>query len=461
MEAGTVQSDSPAEPIDLQTIEFFGGVYRALHSDSPEILAAGPAGTGKTLAWLARCYQVCTQYPGARVLLVRKTRSSLTDSVLVTFERDILGPDHAMFRRSRVARLNRSSYQFANGSEIVLGGMDRPDKVLSSEYDLIYVPEATDLEITDWETLSGRLRSAKVPVQQLVGDCNPTSPSHWLYQRCQAGLTQLVNTTHRDNPAYWDRERGDWTDRGRQYLDRLGRLTGPRRARFLEGLWVQAEGLVFDGWDAGYHLIEPFEIPYSWPLYLSIDFGVANPFVCQFVREDPDGRLFLQREIYHTNRLVEDHAASIKEQLRTLPAPSLVVCDHDLSDRLTLERHAGISTVAADKKDVAGVQEVCERLKPGHDGQPRLAIFRGARCHAEDAELASRGKPTNTADEIPGYVWDTAAKVGERPLKRNDHGCDALRYLCRYLAIWGRGQAPATGTPKQSLLGYDPRKRSY
>lgn len=340
--------------------------------------------------------------------------------------------------------------------------MDRPDKVLSSEYDLIYVPEATDLDVTDWETLSGRLRSAKVPHQQLVGDCNPTSPSHWLYQRCTAGLTKLIPTTHRDNPAYWDRERGEWTPRGLQYLDRLGRLTGARRARFLEGKWVQAEGLVFDGWDVAYHVVGGFPIPPHWPLYLSIDFGVNNPFVCQWWREDTDGRLWLTKEIYHTGRIIEDHARVIAAELaKESRRPRYVVCDHDLGDRLTLERHTGLSTVAADKKDIAGVQEVCERLKPGADGNPRLMVFRNTLCHEPDPSLIAAGKPTCTADEIPGYVWDTSVKRGERPLKRNDHGADALRYMARWLAIHGGGSAPQTGTHATSAIGYDVRNFTY
>lgn len=426
------------------------------------MLSAGPAGTGKTLAWLVRAYIACETYPGARALIVRKTRSSLTDSVLVTFERDVLGPDHPILRRSRVHRLNRASYPFGNGSEIVLGGMDRPDKVLSSDYDLIYVPEATDLELGDWETLSGRIgRTAKVPLQQIGGDCNPTTPTHWLYKRCQAGLTRLIPTTHRDNPAYWDRETGDWTDRGRKYLAQLERMTGPRRARFLRGEWAQAEGLVFDGWDLGYHLIDPFPVPTTWRYYLTIDFGVNNPFCCQWWAEDPDGRLYLIREIYHSNRIVEDHARIIAAELaKDGRRPVYVVCDHDLGDRLTLERHTGLRTVPADKRDNAGVQEVCERLKPGVDGRPRLFVFRNARIHEADPALVGTGKPTCTVEEIPGYIWDTAVKKGERPLAKNNHGCDAARYLCRYLAIRPAGLGPATGDWSQSPLGFDPREIS-
>lgn len=31
--------------------------------------------------------------------------------------------------------------------------------------------------------------------------------------------------------------------------------------------------------------------------------------------------------------------------------------------------------------------------------------------------------------ELGGYVWDEAHGDGERPLKADDHACDALRYL--------------------------------
>jgi PBSX family phage terminase large subunit len=398
---------------------------------------SGPAGTGKTLAWLAHCYKTAAKYPGARVLIVRKSRASLTDSVLVTFERDILGPNHPIFSRSRVARLNRSSYRLANGSEIVLGGMDKPDKVLSSEYDLIYVPEATDLEVTDWETLGGRLRSNAVPYQQIIGDCNPTSPQHWLYQRCQNGLTKLIPTTHRDNPAFWDSGKGDWTERGRIYLERLGRMTGARRARFLDGLWVQSEGLVFEGWDAGYHVIPRFEVPADWPRYLSIDWGYTNPFCCQFWAQDYDGRLYLTDEIYHTRKIVEDHCVEINRVLKTMPKPYLVVCDHDRGDRETFTRHCRLPTVAAIKGDNSGVQDTSERLKVQGDGLARLFCFEDTLTHPPDPNLLSESRPTRTIGEIPGYVWDPSAKKGERPINKNNHGCDAMRYMCRYLSDAG------------------------
>src|SRR5262245_22584773 len=66
----------------------YGGVARGFNSTAEEVLLSGPAGSGKTIASLLRVYWVCRKYPGARCLVVRKTRESLTESVLVTWERD-------------------------------------------------------------------------------------------------------------------------------------------------------------------------------------------------------------------------------------------------------------------------------------------------------------------------------------------------------------------------------------
>jgi hypothetical protein len=45
----------------------------------------------------------------------------------------------------------------------MIGGMDKPTKIMSSEYDFIYVQEAIELTETDWENLTTRLRNGRCP----------------------------------------------------------------------------------------------------------------------------------------------------------------------------------------------------------------------------------------------------------------------------------------------------------
>jgi phage terminase large subunit len=391
------------------------------------VLLSGPAGTGKSLACLLRLYHDATTIPGLRCLIVRKTRASLTESALVTLERDILEPSGVEF--GRASRAMRRSYPLANGSQIVIGGLDSQTKIMSTDFDRVYVQEAIELVEAEWETITTRLGRGG-NFGQLISDTNPDKPSHWLKQRCDLGRTLMLESRHEDNPVLYDATLQDWTPAGTAYLEKLDKLTGPRLQRLRHGRWVQAEGVVYDGWDAAVHLLDRVLIRDSWPRYLAIDFGYTNPFVCQWWAQDPDGRLYLYRETYRTQRLVEDHARSIKYLGRNEPAPRAVICDHDAEDRATLMKHLGLPTTPARKEISPGIQAVASRLRPAGDGKPRLFILRDALVE-RDERLAEAKLPGSTVEEIDGYVWDTGGnrRTGEQPLKLHDHGMDCVRCL--------------------------------
>ncbi len=435
-----------------------GSALDAFYAKDSEVLLSGPAGTGKSRAILEKVFLMAEElYPGMRALLVRKTRASLTETGLFTWENFVLPPHHVCHPNAGGAhRSHRQSYRFPNGSEVVVGGMDKPAKIMSSEYDVIYPQEAIELEEEDWEALTTRLRNGRVPYQQIIGDTNPSYPLHWLKQRCDTGQCRLIETRHEDNPVLYD-GRG-WTPFGVEYLSKLDALTGPRKLRLRHGRWVQAEGVVFEGWDAAVHIIDPFPIPSDWPRYLSLDFGYTNPFVAQWWAKDPDGRLYLYREIYRTRTLVEDNAREMMRRMGCVwnegdkrwewpagsePKPARVVCDHDAEDRATFERHTGLKTTPAPKAVKDGIEEVSERMKVREDGKPRLFIMRGALV-ARDAHLMEAKKPTCTAEEIDGYVW-ADGKTKDVPVKEDDHGCDCMRYLCKHLARSSTVFAPGLG----------------
>lgn len=411
--------------------------------EAPELLLVGAAGTGKTLAILIKLDRLMREYPGARALVVRKVRADLAQTTLVTWERDVLGLENPICKG--VQREHRHSYRYPNGSEVVVGGMDRPGNILSSEYDFIYPAEAVQFDESDWEFFVMRNRNYVIPFQQVVGDTNPAYPTHWLKLRCDAGRCQLLPTFHEDNPAYWDAARGEWTARGRDYvLGKLNALTGVRRARFKDGKWVLAEGAVYDEWNEVIHVVPRFEIPSSWRRIRVIDFGYNNPFVCHWWAVSPDDVMVLYREIYMSRRIVEDHAAQIRA-LSEGERIEATVADHDAEDRATLERH-GVKTIPARKEISVGIAAVKARLRreplpDGRPGKPRLLVFQDALVEldeslafTEDGERT--GKPTCTRDEFPAYVWAKAADgrpVKEVPLDLDNHGMDCARYAVRYI----------------------------
>lgn len=447
--------------------EFRGAAAELQGDRSPELVMSGPAGTGKSLACLWKLHHACARVPNVRALIVRKTRASLTESALVTFERDVLPSGCGLGLGA--GRANRHSYRYPNGSEIVCGGLGDADqirKVMSTEYDLIFVQEGIELNENDWESLSTRLRSNRLPYQQLLADTNPDSPNHWLKRRCNAGKTKLLESRHEDNPSLWDVATGDWTAFGKIYLERLDGLSGSRKQRLRFGKWVQAEGVVYDGWNPAIHVVDPKPISREWPRYWSVDFGFTNPFTCQFWAVDGDGRLHMYREIYMTGRLVEDHARQLLDicgvvggrwDLAREPKPRAIICDHDAEDRATLTRHLGTGTTPARKEVSPGIQAVAARLRKAGDGKPRLVVHRDCLVERDRALDAAR-KPCSLVEEMDGYVWDLdgGRKQGEVPLKKNDHGADSLRYMCFWLDGGGRVEYRQTNTPATTWVDEGP-----
>lgn len=413
-------------PLNQRPYEPFGAA-RALWSDHrDEVLLSGPAGTGKSRACLEKIHAACLRWPGARALIVRKTRESLTETALVTWEEKVLPAQSPIASGSR--RSHRQSYLYPNGSVVVVGGLDRPGKVMSTEYDLIYIQEAIELFEDDWESLTTRLRNGVVPFQQLIADTNPDRPTHWLKLRVDRGATAILESRHEDNPLLWDRDTNDWTEIGRTYIGKLDRLTGARKPRLRHGKWVQAEGVVYDDWDRQIHIVDPFEIPASWRRIRAIDFGYANPFVCLWIAIDDDCRIYVYREIYFTKRTVKVHAKQINE-LSSGETYEFSVSDHDAEDRATLLEN-GIATIAARKEVNPGIEKVQERLKDAGDGRTRLYVFRN--CLIErDPGLSDAKKPCSILEEFDSYSWpktpDGKAHK-ELPEKLNDHAMDALRY---------------------------------
>ncbi len=392
-----------------------GSAETLLYSRDPEVILSGPAGTGKSRACLEKLHICASKYAGMRGIMVRKTRESMTQTVLKTWELKVL-PEG--WQRTIHFHHQDQEYRYPNGSVIVVSGLDKTTKVMSSEYDIAYVQEAIELTENDWETITTRLRNGVMPYQQVIADTNPDAPTHWIKQRANRGQLRMIECRHEDNPTVTP-----------EYLAKLDALTGVRKKRLRHGLWVAAEGQVYEEWDPAIHLIDRFRIPSDWSRYLAVDFGFVNPFVAQWWAIDPDGRAYRYREIYKTHTLVEDHGRQIAD-LSQGEVIRAMFCDHDAEGRATLEKYSGFRATPAKKTISEGIQEVQARLRPAEDGKPRLFLLRDSLVE-RDPWLEERKLPCCTEEEFESYVWDTRnnRKKGEEPIDANNHGMDATRYF--------------------------------
>src|SRR5215831_16528537 len=272
----------------------FGSALGLFQSKAREVLLAGPAGTGKSRACLEKLNLVAMQRP-IRGAMIRKTRKSLTQSAMATFEQKVLPqPSAVRFHEGD------QEYRYPSGARVMVAGLDDPEKIGSTEFDLVYVQEATELEEDDWGMLLRGLRNGVLSYQQIIADCNPSAPTHWLKQRCNRGECTLLESKHRDNPALIDPVTGQYASQlAEDYLKGLDSLSGYLYQRLRLGLWVAAEGMYFTEFDPAVHVCEPFAIPDEWPKWLSVDYGFGVPFCCLwFAREPETRRIYVYREIY-------------------------------------------------------------------------------------------------------------------------------------------------------------------
>lgn len=447
--------DTPSDARDYKSIR--GAGRELIESRDFEICISGGFETGKTFAACKKINALLWKYPGAQWVMTRKTYSSLIATAVQTYER-VAGIKEPGCKIKSYGGNKPEWYDYPNGSRLWIAGFDNPQKVLSGERDGFYINQGEEFALEEYETITGRAtgRGAVMPYTQVIIDCNPGPPSHWILSRPSL---KFIKAYLDDNPTLFDPapaevvsvseewpdvgDRGGigrWTEQGRRSIDVLDKLTGVRYSRYRKGEWVAAEGVVYEDYDSLLHTCEPFPIPTTWRRIRCIDFGYSNPFSCLWIAIDPDGRMFVYREIYMTRLLVSEAARliidlSAEEKIET------TICDHDLEDRATLTS-MGIRNIAAYKAVKPGIDAVERQMKIADDGKPRLQIFRNATSNFDphkwsfprtmpDEYLVEKKHPLCLAEELRFYVWakDVTGKPNkEEPVKEFDHSADALRY---------------------------------
>lgn len=270
-------------------------------------------------------------------------------------------------------------------------------------------------------------------------------------------------------------------------------LPDRQRAVRIDGDFAALEGLVYPEFARATHVLRPsaghlcaadgtaifpWPLPAAWPRYAAIDFGYANPTAVVVAAMAPDGELIVERCYYAPFRRMAEWGAFLKQRLRPLAAP--LVADHDAMDRAELT-YQGVPTAAAVKDIIPGLEAVERAMhRAPETGRPRLFL-------AVDDENTPRTEMTGRCDahylcwELEAYRYPkraeydtTGADKKDAPIKRDDHACDALRYMLYFIEKNIRTQrtlgdllapagAPAACGPDEDdepADGWGPRRRA-
>ena len=291
--------------------------------------------------------------------------------------------------------------------------------------------EATELDEEDWGMLLRGLRNGVASYQQILADCNPTYPSHWLKQRCDRGEVKLLESRHEDNPTLWDRSEGKWTGFGENYIKTLDSLEGYLYRRLRLGEWCAAEGMYFTEYEPKVHLVDSFEVPHDWPRWVSVDYGFAVPFCALWFAREPETRkIFVYREVYASGLRDEQQAEMIRQRSEGERILQFVL-DPAMFNARTEQQRPSIAQVYVQ----TGVWPVYPGMNSRKQG---WAIVRRALAHGDGRPprlQLMRDRCPNLIRELPAQVMDQLdpEDVADvvRGQKINDHAVDAARYgLC-------------------------------
>ncbi len=275
--------------------------------------------------------------------------------------------------------------------------------------------------------------------QQLIADCNPSAPTHWLKRRADRGDILMLESRHEDNPSVTQ-----------AYLATLDKLTGVRKLRLRYGKWAAAEDLVYEEWNRDIHLASRKQLQ-TWGVLTeqetvnrdvikqcvaSVDWGFTNPGVIHVYGVDGDTRAYLLREYYKTGKTVDEYWVPLAKELKKEYGISKFVCDPSEPAYIEQFNKAGLNAIKATNAIASGINAVQARFKIAGDSKPRLFVYEYALQERGEKREAAH-EPYCLEQELDAYAWPVSKNgqpVKEVPVKLNDNACDALRYLCQYLA---------------------------
>jgi len=400
---------------------FYGGAAQFARYHGAEAILHGPAETGKTISALWKLHLCAHKYPNASLVIARKTQASIYATVLQTYTQKVIGADASVVP---YGGSKPEWFDYPNGARVWIAGLDKAGKVLSAEHDVVYVNQTEELDLADWETLTARTtgRAGHMPYAQTIGDCNPSYPSHWMYNRPSL---RMFYSRHEENPMLYDPQTGEITAQGKRTMSVLDALTGVRKQRLRFGLPAQAEGAVYTEWDQSVHLIYADAVPKCERFIAAQDWGYTNPGALGVFAVDGDGGMYLVCQVYQTGRTIDWWVETAKA-LDAEFGLEVVTCDPAEPAYIDAYRRAGISAIEADNAVLPGINAVKQRL-----AAKRLFVVRDS-LRMADESLSEARKPYKVEDEFSAYVWaDKAGK--EQPAKENDHGMDMVRYAVAHI----------------------------
>lgn len=376
------------------------------YSKYDALICDGAVRSGKTsiMMW-AFVDWAMRQFSGQRFGICGKTVDSASKNIIVPFISMALAKERYTIRWRRadkVLEVRRGAV--ANFFE-VFGGKDESSFALIQGRTLAGVL-LDEVALMPRSFVEQALTRCSVDGAKLWFSCNPESPQHWFY-------LEWIKRHKERNALYLHFEMTDNPGLSAKTIERYrSTFTGVFYDRYIRGLWVMAEGLIYDFFGED-QIVD--EEPDKGEYYISCDYGTLNPFSAGLWCWDGETATRI-REYYYSgresqrNKTDEEYYAELDALAGDLPVKAVVVDPSAASFIETIRRHGRFRVRKAHNKVTPGIMTTARLLRDG-----TVKIHRSCK---------------DTIREFGLYRWDEKS-TEDKPIKENDHAMDDIRYFCQ------------------------------
>ena len=254
-------------------------------------------------------------------------------------------------------------------------------------------------------------------------NCNPDGPYHWF-------KTNWIDKQEEKNILYLHFTMDDNLSLSEKIKKRYaGMYSGIFYKRYILGLWVVAEGIIYSMFDKEKHVVKASDYQYK-EYYVSCDYGTQNPTSFGLWGKTLDNKHVMIKEYYYSGRTTGvqktdlEYSKDLKEFTKDYKIKYVILDPSAASFKAQLIKD-GFKVIKAKNSVLDGIRLVASLLT-------ELKIFFDESCY-------------DTFKEFSSYIWDDeACKKGEdKPVKEHDHSMDQIRYYCMTI-VGNKGKSKRT-----------------
>lgn len=250
-------------------------------------------------------------------------------------------------------------------------------------------------------------------------NCNPEGREHW-FRKEWISKAEEHNALHlhfsmEDNPSL-----------SQETIDHYkSQYAGVFYQRYILGLWVMSEGVIYDMFDEDKNTYRtdqtPVDMEWVSQRTIACDYGTTNP--CVFLDiYDSEETIRVHRE-YRWDSKEEHRQKTDKEYADDLiefmgEKQCTVIVDPSAASFIAELKSRGLYVIPANNDVLDGIRKTSALIQ-----QRKIKVC--TNC-------------SGLIDEMGGYIWDEKAseRGEEKPVKAQDHAPDALRYYVNSLPSW-------------------------